>query len=155
MKSKWQQLVRGIQLCILDTHFSPCNTIQNMHTYICTDYSKSHTVIQNESYCTNSMIINNLIAHYYLYVPQHFVTCWKKASWKWSKLDCWIILFKYLYRSYILSYYSQVPLPSPRGWWSTGTGCPRRVWMPHPWGHSRPGWMWLWAAWSSGWWPCT
>ena len=22
--------------------------------------------------------------------------------------------------------------------------------MPHPWRHSRPGWMWLWAAWS--WW---
>jgi len=22
--------------------------------------------------------------------------------------------------------------------------------MPHPWRHSRPGWMWLWAAWSSG-----
>jgi len=21
--------------------------------------------------------------------------------------------------------------------------------------HSRPGWMWFWAAWSSGWWPCT
>jgi len=20
--------------------------------------------------------------------------------------------------------------------------------MPHPWRHSRPGWMWLWAAWS-------
>jgi len=24
----------------------------------------------------------------------------------------------------------------------TGTGCPRRLWMPHPWRHSRPGWMW-------------
>jgi len=23
-------------------------------------------------------------------------------------------------------------------------------WVPHPWRHSRPGWMWLWAAWSSG-----
>jgi len=22
--------------------------------------------------------------------------------------------------------------------------------MPYPWRHSRPGWMWLWAAWSSG-----
>jgi len=21
----------------------------------------------------------------------------------------------------------------------------------HPWRHSRPGWMWLWAAWSAGW----
>jgi len=27
--------------------------------------------------------------------------------------------------------------------------------MPHPWRHSRPGWMWLWAAWSGGWQPCT
>ena len=26
--------------------------------------------------------------------------------------------------------------------------------MPHPWRHSKPGWMWLWAAWSSGWQPC-
>ena len=25
--------------------------------------------------------------------------------------------------------------------------------MPHPWRHSRPGWMWLWAAWSAGWRP--
>jgi len=33
--------------------------------------------------------------------------------------------------------------------------CPRRLWMPHPWRHSRPGWMWLWAAWSGGWRPCT
>ena len=23
------------------------------------------------------------------------------------------------------------------------------------WRHSRPGWMWLWAAWSAGWRPCT
>jgi len=27
---------------------------------------------------------------------------------------------------------------SPRGWWCSGTGCPRRLWMPHPWRHSRP-----------------
>jgi len=26
--------------------------------------------------------------------------------------------------------------------------------MPHPWRHSRPGWMWLWAAWAGGWRPC-
>jgi len=26
-------------------------------------------------------------------------------------------------------------------------GNARRLWMPHPWRHSRPGWMWLWAAW--------
>jgi len=35
-----------------------------------------------------------------------------------------------------------------------GTGCPRRLWMTHPWRHSRPGWMWLWADWSAGWRPC-
>jgi len=23
--------------------------------------------------------------------------------------------------------------------------------MPHPCRHSRPGWMWLWAAWAAGW----
>ena len=32
-----------------------------------------------------------------------------------------------------------------------------RLWMPHPWRCSGPGWMGLWAAWSSircgGWWP--
>ena len=26
--------------------------------------------------------------------------------------------------------------------------------MPHPWNCSRPGWMRLWATWSSGWHPC-
>ena len=25
------------------------------------------------------------------------------------------------------------------------------VGTPYPWKHSRPGWMWLWAAWSGGW----
>ena len=46
-------------------------------------------------------------------------------------------------------------LPFAGLWWSTGTGCLRRLWMPHPWRHSRPGWMWLWAAWCGGWWPWT
>jgi len=32
---------------------------------------------------------------------------------------------------------------------------PKEVWMPHPCRHSKPGWMWLWAAWSAGWQPCT
>ena len=27
--------------------------------------------------------------------------------------------------------------------------------MPHPCRHSRPGWMWLWAAWAGDWQPCT
>ena len=27
----------------------------------------------------------------------------------------------------------------------------RELWMPHPCRHSRPGWMWLWAAWAGGW----
>ena len=43
-------------------------------------------------------------------------------------------------------------------WWGAGTGCPERLWMPHPWRCSRPAWMGAWAAWSSikwgGWWPC-
>ena len=38
------------------------------------------------------------------------------------------------------------------------TGCSERLWVLHPWRCSRPGWMGLWAAWSSiryrGWWPC-
>ena len=40
---------------------------------------------------------------------------------------------------------------SHRGWWHTGTSSPGRLLMPHPWRHSRTGWMWLWAAWSGGW----
>ena len=32
------------------------------------------------------------------------------------------------------------------------TGCLRRLWMPHPCRHSRPGWMCLWSA---AWQPCT
>jgi len=44
---------------------------------------------------------------------------------------------------------------SPRGWWHIGIGYPRRLWMTHPWRHSRSGWMWIWAAWSGSWQPCT
>jgi len=39
-------------------------------------------------------------------------------------------------------------------WWGTGTGCPEKLWMPPPWKCSRPGWMGLWATWSSGRCPC-
>ena len=39
------------------------------------------------------------------------------------------------------------------GWWDSGTSCPERLWIPPPWRHSRPGWMGLWLAWSSGWEP--
>ena len=28
-----------------------------------------------------------------------------------------------------------------REWRHAGTGCPERLWMPHPWRSSRPGWM--------------
>ena len=31
------------------------------------------------------------------------------------------------------------------GWWNSGTGCPERWWMSHPWRHSRSGWMVFWA----------
>jgi len=34
-------------------------------------------------------------------------------------------------------------------WQSTGTGSPERLWMPHPWKHSRSGWMGPWATWLS------
>jgi len=37
-----------------------------------------------------------------------------------------------------------------RGWWSTETGYPKKLRMPHPCKCSRPGWMELWATWSSG-----
>jgi len=29
-------------------------------------------------------------------------------------------------------------------WWGAGTGCPERLWMPHPWRCSRPGWIGPW-----------
>jgi len=50
---------------------------------------------------------------------------------------------------------SAFQLLCPRPAATHGAGCPRRLWMPHSWRHSRPGWMWLWAAWSGGWRPCT
>lgn len=36
----------------------------------------------------------------------------------------------------------------------TGTCCPGRLWMSQPWKCSRPGWIRLWATWSSGRGPC-
>lgn len=33
--------------------------------------------------------------------------------------------------------------------WISEGSCPERLWMPHPWGHSRPSWMGSCAAWSS------
>ena len=48
---------------------------------------------------------------------------------------------------YSTAYVNPKPLHfSHRGWWRTGTGCPRRLWMPHPWRRWKPGWMWLWAT---------
>jgi len=32
--------------------------------------------------------------------------------------------------------------------------CPEKLWMPHPWRHSVPGWMEPYAAWASSWQPC-
>ena len=32
--------------------------------------------------------------------------------------------------------------------------CPERLWMPHSWKCSTPGWMEPWAIWSGGWEPC-
>ena len=37
----------------------------------------------------------------------------------------------------------------------TGTGSLEVCWKPHPWGHSRPGLMGLWATWSSCGCPCS
>ena len=34
---------------------------------------------------------------------------------------------------------------SLRGWWDTGTGCPEKLWVPHPW-RWWPGWLGPWAA---------
>ena len=40
-----------------------------------------------------------------------------------------------------------------REWWSPGTSCPEKLWMPHPWRSSSPDWMGPWAAWAGGWQP--
>lgn len=40
------------------------------------------------------------------------------------------------------------------GWWGTKTGCPEKLWMPHPWKCSNHVWMGLWATWSSWRCPC-
>ena len=46
---------------------------------------------------------------------------------------------------------------SKREWWGAGTGCPKRLWMLHPWRYSRSDWMGSWATWSGtrsrGWCP--
>jgi len=42
-----------------------------------------------------------------------------------------------------------------REWWSTGTCCPKMLWVPHPQRHSRPGCTGSWAAWSSDWKACS
>ena len=39
-------------------------------------------------------------------------------------------------------------------WWETGTGCPQKLWVPHHWHFSRPGWTRLSATWSSERHPC-
>lgn len=36
---------------------------------------------------------------------------------------------------------------SLRGLWGSGTDCPERLWMPHPYRCLRPVWMWSWATW--------
>lgn len=38
---------------------------------------------------------------------------------------------------------------SLRGRWGTGMHYTEKLWMPHPWKCSRPGWMGLWARWFS------
>ena len=40
-----------------------------------------------------------------------------------------------------------------RGWWGSGTGCPEKLWMPHPLRCWRPCWMGPWAASSAEWQP--
>lgn len=37
---------------------------------------------------------------------------------------------------------------SLRGWWSTG--CPEKLWLPHPHRCSRPDWMGIWSTWCRG-----
>ena len=36
------------------------------------------------------------------------------------------------------------------GWLGPGTGCPEKLWMPHPWRHTKPSWMESWKTWRQG-----
>lgn len=38
--------------------------------------------------------------------------------------------------------------------WDTETGCPGKLWVPHPWKCWRPLWIGLWATWFHGRYPC-
>ena len=40
-----------------------------------------------------------------------------------------------------------------REWWGTDPCCLEKMWMPHPWMHSRLGWIGSWG-WSGGWQLC-
>ena len=102
------------------------------------------------------MCMYSFYSNYYIHILNHFsdlpsFLMEKKA--RAYRLNISVIW-------YLLAFQLCFPCPilggsfSLRGWWHNGTGCPGRLWMPHPWRHSRPGWMWLWAAWSGGWQPC-
>jgi len=97
---------------------------------------KGLSLMESEPTCIDVRII----------VLLFFLTFW--GCW-WEEIYC--ALFCLLLR--VISEMSV--MMSLRGWSHTGTGSPRRLWMPHPWRPLRPSWMWLWATWCSGWWPCT
>lgn len=69
-----------------------------------------------------------------------------------SSLGCFpVSFFFFLMVPYVLNNKSQQTDSD----YTLEKGWPRRLWTPHPRRRSRPGWMWLRAAWSSSWWPCT
>jgi len=77
-----------------------------------------------------------------------------------TKLSCWSSRSIWTTLSALWSDIWVVPRGA-RSWtqWSLGVyyswhSCPEKLWMPHSWRHSRPGWMGPWAAWAGRWQPC-
>lgn len=64
-------------------------------------------------------------------------------------LDAIGLLWNLIYMFYILMYLKVNIILQ-----DTGASCPKQLWVYQPWNCSRPGWMVLWATWSSGKRPC-
>jgi len=74
------------------------------------------------------------------------VAIWRRGSFRvgshcleasWASVSLWDVVSNCCLC--IISFSFIFPLLN---WWCTGTGCPERLWMPHPWRHTRQGWMW-------------
>jgi len=134
--SGWRSPWRSPQALIPTSWHCPAQQLCSMLTSSSNDCSSENATEVNPSMEQNI----GFVRHYIL--AQHLKgTTSTEQTCEW----CGALISSYILRGSF----------SLRVWWYTGTGCPRRLRMTHPCRHSRPGWMWLWAARSAGWWPCT